>query len=215
MAIVTVDELAPYLGGLTLTPEQEGIAETIIIPGIQEELELFLNRPLEPVQVRESTYVDYEGKVTLSVSPVWRILSAQYSDGVVVPTTVYYPPVTSQDPSVQRRVDLSAVGMGALPYRLPVSALGLSMASYGFGYGYLNQTYLIVEYIGGYLGYTDNALKMNVLRVVARECERMFDDTASVRQGQLEAAGESDKREKGWTEDELNRLRRLKRRVIV
>jgi len=210
MTIVTADELTAYMGGLKLSTDQLGIVETVILPGLQQELELFLNRPLEPVQVRESVMPDQMGFVTLKITPVWKVNSAIYSQsGTAITTRVYYPPAWSEDPSVDRRIDYSGVGMTALPWRMPVQAFGLSALD-PFGWG----RYVIVDYIGGYLGLQNQALKLAMLRVAAREVQNQFDDTVGVRSGALEVATPNDTRRKGWMPEELAALARLRRRVI-
>jgi hypothetical protein len=207
MAIIKLEELTAYMGGITLTTPQQGITETVIIPGVQQELELYLNRPVEPVQVRESTLSDELGWVTLKVTPVYKILGARYSDGNAITISTYYPPALVEDPSTQRRVDYSGLGMAALPFRFQTAALGLPAL-------FAPNLYIVVDYLAGYFGYTDEALKLAILRVCAREVERQFDDTVGLRSGSAEASGDSDNRRKGWMPEELEQLKRIRRRVI-
>ena len=210
MAIVEIDELVAYMGGVMLTTDQQAVTTSIIIPGVQQELEMFLNKPVEPVLVRESTLPDCDGFITLKVAPAWRINSVRYSDGNTGPTTsTYYPPALVPDHATTRVVDYSIQGMAALPFRHNIHSLGLS-AAYGWGYG----TYVVIEYIAGYLGIYDEALKLGILRVCAREVQHMFDDIVGLRSGTVEASQTSDDRRKGWMPEELDRFRRLRRRVI-
>lgn len=206
--LVTADELTAYMGGVQLTNEERDITESVILPGVQQDLELFLNRPVEPVQVRESLLVDEYGYTVLTVTPVWKIIKVQQSDGAVITGSSYVPPAMVDDPSTNRSVDYSGLGEYPLPFRYNVGSWGISAAWGG------PATYVIVEYIAGYKGYTDKAIKLAILRVAAREVERQFDNSVTLVGGSVEAVQDSDSRIKGWTQEELNRFRRIRRRVI-
>jgi hypothetical protein len=210
--LVTSDDLSAYMGGLDMSTEELAIVDSIILPGLQEELEIFLNRPVEPVQVRESLIVDEYGFITLSVTPVWEVIKVMWSDGSLIEGTTYIPPVMVDDPTVERSIDWSGLGQYPQPFRYSIGMFGLTATHY-WEYGPLR--YVIVEYIGGQKGYTDNALRLAILRVAAREVERQFDDSASLVGGNVEAVQASDPRTKGWLPEELARFNRMRRRVVV
>jgi hypothetical protein len=75
--------------------------------------------------------------------------------------------------------------------------------------------HFVVEYVGGYNGYLNAALKMGIMRVAAREVSVHNDHTLSLRDGNAEQAAQSDNRPTGWTPEELKQFDRLRRRIIV
>jgi hypothetical protein len=205
--LVDIEELLQYMGGMKLTDDQKGITESVILPGVQEELETHLNRPIEPVRVREAVRADDQGWLWLGVTPVHQIFSVTRSDGPNVPIV--------QTPWADLAVDdeyrsWTAWGNPDL-YRYRVGGISWN-APYPNPWA---ASYYLLEYIGGYNGYVDNGLKLAICRVAAREVEMQFDDTMSVRGGGQEAAQDSDSRQKGWTDDELKKWDRLRRRVVV
>jgi hypothetical protein len=213
MSIISFDELSAYMGGPSVTPAQQALIENIIIPGIQEQLEKYLNCTVELVQVRESLQPESDGYVYFTYAPVRFILSATWSTTGAIPLELqqYQPSNIVVDPTVTRPV-INHTGLAGSdsPYRYYTGYGGFG----AFAGGWV-APYLVMDYIAGYDGTNDNALKLAQLRVTAREVERQFDTTMGIRSGSLEAGGESDTRPKGWTADELKQFDRLKRRVIV
>lgn len=211
MSIITLSDLSTYMGGNTLTPTQQTQVTNTIIPGIQEELERYLNTTVELVQVRESLAPECDGYVYFTYAPVRQILSATWSYTGAQPVTItqYVPPTVSVDPSVTRPViDRTTVAVTDSSYRFNV---GFAPAVFLSG----PQPYMVFDYIAGYDGKNDKGLKLDLLRVTAREVERQFDTSVGIRSGSLEPAAESDTRQKGWTKEELASLDRLKRRMIL
>jgi hypothetical protein len=207
MALVEVPELLQYMGGLKLTTDQEGITETVILPGVQQELENYLNRPIEPVRVRETLRADDMGWVYLRVTPVHQIISVTRSDGTVTPVVVIpWAELAMNDDYRQ----WDAWG-NPDEFRIHVG-VGAPFTPYPTPWG---NAHWAVEYIAGYNGYVDAGLKLANMRVAAREVEMQFDDSMSLRGGQTEAASDSDNRQKGWTIDELTAWDRLRRRVVA
>lgn len=207
MTLVTGEELKAYLGGLTLTTEQEGICESVILPGVQQELENYLNRPVEPVLVRESVRPDERGFLRFRVTPIHQIVSVGRSDGVATTLPVEWAPALL-NPEELRILD--EWGDPELyGYQLDSMSGGIGYPTFG------RRPFYRVEYIAGYNGYVNEALKLDILRVTGREAEMQFDDTMSLRGGATEAAQASDTRQKGWTDEELRKWDRLRRRVMV
>jgi len=212
MSIVSWSDLSTYMGGPNVTPNQQSLITDTIIPGVQQELELYLNTPVELVQVRESLTPEQDGYVYFTYAPVRKLISASWSvDGAQPITLVQYEPdPVAVDPSVNRPViDRTATAVMASSYRYPIGLTGFP-GVYASGV-----SYVVFDYIAGYDGTNDKALKLALLRVTAREVEREFDTTTGIRDGSLEPAGQSDDRPKGWTDDELKQFSRLKRRVIL
>ena len=212
MTIVTSEELQAYLGGLVLTDNQLGIIETVILPGVQQELETYLNRPVTPVQIRESVRADETGFLRFRVTPIHKIVSVTLSDG----SNAGFSPVTPPDMTMDPDVDFRQFDEWGEPDLFGYQTTGF-FGLFGGSYPTLTggRPYYRVEYIAGYNGYVNEGLKLDVLRVAAREVEMQFDDTMSLRGGSSEAASDSDNREKGWTADELVKWDRLRRRVAV
>jgi len=203
--LVSVGDLRRYMGGIQ---GEEGHRQTMadIIAGVQESLENYLNRPVEKVQVREYVVSNSKGFVHLSVSPVHEIIRCGVN---VVPTTpdqtVIIPPV--QDRLVtdeDRMVDLAPKVIKEPRYRIVPGGL------------YINtpHTPVMVDYIGGYNGYVDNAMKMAITRVAAREWAVNNVDTAGMREGIAAETEVGDQRSVGWAQDELRALQRKRRRVV-
>lgn len=227
MTIVNADELIAYMDNINLDDAQRALVENDILPGVQGELERWCNRPVEKVHVRETLTTDYMGIIRPTVSPVWQTLSVvDFNTNNPVPFTA--PPVQAQiTPSSEdiRVIDLSE--QSALPYEITV----ISGAYPNVGDAFLTQGGIpiygqypigtvvvpqyVVEYIAGYDGTVDKTLRMDILRVAARECERQFTANMQISDGQAANAKTADGRQKAWTQDELNKYGRLKRRVVV
>lgn len=209
MTLVNSDELKSYMGGLELTTAQTAIVDQVILPGVQQDLENYLGRPVEPVIVREGLRPDDKGFLWFRVTPIHEIVSVVRSDGSTV--TLEQTPVA---PSISNPDDLRVYNEWGTP-----ELFGYQLSTFSIGYiGYPTMVappYYLATYTAGYNGYVNEALKLDILRVSARECEMQFDDTMSLRGGQTEAASDSDTRMKGWTEDELRKWDRLRRRVAV
>jgi hypothetical protein len=209
--LVSADELISYMSGVNLTAPQRAEAERTL-SGVQQELETYCNRPLELVQIREVVRADWQGMANLSISPVWKIISNysldQLDHGINV-FTPYIPPPMERDPLIDEVTGRPLVDMLTTPN------VGEPMIIPGAMVVDLPTAYYVVEYIGGWNGYTINGLKQAIKRVAAREMEGQHDNTLSLRQGNAEAAAPGDSRPKGWTQEELQQFDRYRRRVIV
>lgn len=211
MTVVKIEELIAYMGGLKLNEKQIGVTDSVILPGVQQELERYLNRPVEPVIVRESIRPNDNGFLYFKVTPIHEIRLVAYSDG----TAVTLPDVTK--PEVVPIEDYRIYDEWGDPDLFGYQLTGFVGSAYPTYSMLLTGTrpFYRVEYVAGYNGYLNDALKLDIMRVSAREVEMQFDDTMSLRGGSTEAASDSDAREKGWTEDELRKWDRLRRRVVV
>lgn len=222
MTIVTSDELADYLNGVTWSLSQTNHIANVVLPGIQQELENYLNRPIEPMHVREARQPDCDGRIWPTVTPVIKMISIDYSPvggSVQTPNPpLYVPAALSPDPGVAREWD-PAITPTQAPNWL-VQQQGSSFITIpGFTWdpsmSVTMPGYVLIEYIGGYNGYIDTALKLDILRVAAREVERVYDNAVTLTDGAAQQKVSSDPRTKGWTPDELAQWDRLRRRVVV
>jgi hypothetical protein len=197
MAIVTVGELRSYMSGVSLTAGQVASAQ-LVLDGVQEELELYLGRPIQPVQVRESRRSDIMGDIALSVTPVIRVLSIRPITSTEVTEYTTTPiDLSDVDDEASRNVDMAPEQSFIVPG--------------GINVGYQFAWYTI-EYVGGYNGWVDNAMKMAVLEVASRTMTVNHDDTLSIVDG-LASPPQAAPTQKGWTDDELKRFDRQRRRT--
>lgn len=221
--LVTLAQLKSYMGGIELTPDQETHVTTVILPGVQQELEVHCNRPLEPVHMRESLTVDERGYIIFTVTPVWKLnFIMNGSTGVML--TLPTPPTAPNDlpPFV---VDVGMRNVDKVGSE-PAQIVGLPF-EYFVGGGLVTSNYWpltvpntyeatwVADYVGGWRGYEEQGLDLAILRVAAREVERQFDDTMSIRGATQDTAMDSDPRMKYWDQDELYEWDRLRRRVVL
>jgi hypothetical protein len=206
--LVTIDELLAYMGDLRVTESQKTAGKKILM-GVQNEAERYCNRPLQPVHVREVLSADWCGFLNPSVTPVHRVIKLGRS------TTEGIEDLTL---TAIVKEDMTALA-GAEGDLRTIDKTETAVQEYGAaanGLGTFGPGRYVIEYIGGYLGYYDEGLKQQIMRIAAREFERQSDDALTIRQnGDAEQAEQADKREKGWTEDEYKQLDRIRRRVIA
>lgn len=214
--LVSADELIKYMSNLNLNvPQKEEAAS--ILSGVQGELETYCNRPLELVQIRELVTTDGSGYANVSVSPVHKVIATTAVEAgmVTLPANFYtpiYPAPMERDTLIGeagRMIDNVRTGGRAVGDPLIVPG--------GIGIGAPNAIY-VIEYIGGYDLVSMpqyQSVRTAIKRVAAREVGPMYDDTIDLRSGNAEKNREPDNRDKGWTEDELKKFDRLRRRVVV
>lgn len=203
--LVTWQELRDYIGDGTTWTTQQQTAATNILSGVQGELEVYLNRTVTPIHVRETVRIDTMGFANLRYTPVQKFISALPIDQTrdIVPVSEVQVAEFVLDASVSRSVDLAYAGPVGDPMIVPG---GIFVGWPG--------TWYVIEYIAGVVGDT-SALKQGILRVAAREWTKSYDDTINFRDDNAERAVESDQRPKGWTEDELRALDRFRRRIVA
>jgi hypothetical protein len=207
VAVVTPGDLKNYMSGISMNPVQEEAAY-IVIAGVQQELERYINRPVELTLVREAVLTSPEGYGHLSVTPVHRIESiraVQSAAPWTLPTGIIEGP------------ELPAFDGAILDYAPANYGAGLLVPG-GIDLG-LGGGYFVITYTGGggplVAQYLD-AIKLAVLRVASREFQQMHDDSMTLRN--LDASEPVDPisvPRRGWTQDELRDFDRLRRRVVV
>lgn len=199
MAIVTVTELREYMSQVSLNQAQLRSAQ-IVLDGTQQALERHLNRPVQLMQVRERVTSDWNGDIYLSVTPVHKVISLRAAEsGASVTLTVDSTPLAPQE--VSRLWD-------AMPEQLEIFPGGVRTGKADID--------LDVQYIGGYNGYVDYDLKLKIMEVASRTITFNQDDTLSLKGSSArEPAGTPTFRDRGWRDDELKQLDRLRRRTAV
>lgn len=196
MPLVTVDDLRKYMSDISLTANQQTSA-LLAINGTQQALETYLGRPVQPVQVREKRRSDGSGDLPLSVTPVKKIISirAASSSTLTVPTT----DTTPISPAEIVRV------WDAMPSNTSIIPGGVYVGT-AFGW-------YVVEYIGGYNGYQDDFMKLQILEVASRTMTVNHDDTLSIKDDIAREPANAASIQKGWRQEELVMFDRLRRRT--
>ena len=202
--LVSVAEFRQKLNGLFLTEGQRKEVE-LKLSGIQQELEIWLNRPVEPVLVSEYVRPNYGGVCRLSVTPVLQVISVSPSaasgiDPSWVPDPFTRP--TGYDENT-RMLQL----MGGDPSGYAIVPGGVSSVGGGPGY---------ITYLGG-LPPTHpqiGAIKLKILEIAARTSVFEKSDAIGLSDGNPRTADEMNQ-SSGWTADELIIFDRLRRRVAL
>jgi hypothetical protein len=197
MAIVSVTELREYMNGISFNAFQVRAAQ-LVLDGTQEALELYLNRPVQPLHARERRCTNGLGDLPLSVTPVHDVLSLTPTGGSATPLEATLTPLASDD--ADRVWD-------SLPLHYSVVPGGLHLGVSGVWYD--------IEYIGGYNGYANNSLKQAILEVASRSMTVNHDDTLSIKDDIAREPANAGSMVKGWTEEELVRFDRIRRRVVI
>lgn len=199
--LVSIGEFRQQLGGVELNEGQRAHAERLL-SGTQAALELWLNRPVEPVYVREFAYSDGTGFVRLSVSPVSKVLAvtqtAEYSDSPLIYETVPMKRPANLDETIR---EFSTMGANGISYRAQPGGIKIPSSS------------AYVHYIGGLDHYASMAIKIKILEIAARSFVADNIHTVGMREGSPEPA-DNPVGAVGWTYDELLSFDRLRRRVI-
>lgn len=197
MAIVTVADLRTYMSDIGLTANQQQTAQ-LVLDGTQQQLELYLGRPVQPVQVREKRRSDGSGDLALSVTPVAQVISIR-----MVNQTDLSIPSKDTTPLSEDEIDRLWDGM---PEPLTAVPGGLHV---GRAFGWY-----IIEYIGGYNGYVDDALKLAILEVASRTMTVNHDDVLSIKDDIAREPANAASIQKGWRPEELQQFDRLRRRIV-
>ncbi|AYQ99237.1 head-to-tail complex protein [Brevibacterium phage Cantare] len=208
MTLVTVQELSNYMSGSPITPAQEKSAE-LILDGVINELEMYINRPVQVRNARELVRTDIAGFARLAYSPVQAVTKVSYvnsSNLSAYPSRDYPIDELVEDPNVQV-MDMVPANLG---YGLITSG--------GINLGAPN-AHFIIEYRGGggdrinqYLP----AIKLAVLRTASREWEHLHKDTVRINNGDIgDDVDPGVIKMRGWDTEELKKFDRIRRRAIV
>lgn len=217
-SVVSVNELRDYMSGINLTSYQEESAQEIL-DGVQSGLEKFIHRPIGARHIREGGRTDARGIFNVRVSPIHRVLSirtSNYMPDMITSLTsgkIELPgsmtEVNDGDGNPIEQIDYVKTPTvdGVRTYGSPeIIPGGIVIGS--------SDTNVVVEYVAGYIGDLLPDIRLSIMRVAAREMERMHDDTRSLLANSNEPGTDSQDIPKGWTEDELQKFNRIRRRVI-
>ena len=199
MALVTVADLREYMSGISLSAAQIRTAQGVL-DGVQQTLETYLNRPVQPMHVRERRRSNPSGDLVVTITPVYKVISVQ-AMGQAEPTEYTHEEVS---PMAEEDVDRM---WDAMPLDTAIVPGGIYVGNPGVWY--------TVEYVGGYNGYIDASLKLAILEVASRIMTANHDDTLSLKEGMVSAPPQGQPQFRGWTIDELVRFDRLRRRTVI
>ena len=205
--LVSVEDMRRYLGGYVPEHPSSEIELANILAGVQQQLETWLNRPVELVQVREIALTDSKGNLYLSVTPVRKLISYGVNVGTLtVPEVIYTPYVRTSD-------DLIGVD-GRMMDKID-RRLSLPNFRNGWFFPGVPNTGYVVEYVGGLDGNGYEDIKLAIKRVAAREYTQGHVGVVGQRQGHSEDVEVGDNRSIGWTTSELQQLQRYRRRIAL
>lgn len=156
----------------------------MILDGTQSDLERHLNRPLQMRRVQEYVDTDFRGYAYLRVTPI------QALHGVYTVT-----------PDGER---------GEL-------ITNLSDRAFKRGRNYLwlgPRGRVLVDYTGGVNADLDPGVKLAIMRVAGREFMYQHGEAMVVENGDARRPPDPATQARGWTEEELAKFDRLRRRVV-
>lgn len=189
MSIVSTTELGNYLSKIGLDSDQASAAQETL-DGLQRELERYCQRPLERRERTELVYPDDAGRLWPSATP---IVSVSAPEGL-----------------------------------LPNGANGLA-GGYPVAFGFADYVGPVeVTYIGGIADPDEEIdplnewgvsevsdIKIAILRAASREFTVRHDDTVTVTDLETRETQPVDRQPPGFTDDELKKFDRLRRRTVA
>lgn len=211
--LVSVSDIRTYMD-ISLTQRQEDAA-TMILAGLQSELEAFLRRPIEPQEFTEEHRLD----ATHTGIPMGTFLTANdnvYNDSFTTssprqsPTQYADPP-----PAVYFKntpiSSISEVKVKPLFGQERVLTLDIDYVTRSYGidyyYGYADDL-ITVTYTAGLEGSAIPVFKLLILRAASREMQNMHDDVVGVKDLNTRNVGPV---VTGFLESELATVRRYRR----
>lgn len=201
--LVTVAELRQKLNGMNFTEGQKRQAEDDLA-GLQETLEVWLNRPVEPVVVTEHITTDATGFARLSVTPVIEIHEIRHVDGTTLDKPTWADPLSRKAEFIplERRIEQGHLVMrsySAAPGGIRVAGAGTSFS---------------ILYVGGLSEDTIGvrSIKRKILEIAARSWSLSNSNAVGLRDGQPVPA-DAYQGPPEWTMEELIAFDRHRRRV--
>lgn len=208
MSLVSVEEQQRYMSNMRMTTDQvESLTDLLV--GIQAELEMYIMRVLEPRVVREAATADEKGYLNLTFTPVVAVNRIQAGGGAYAlstPTELWPVGTTPPEYGDKPIIDYIPAGHGSD-----------KIVPGGYYLGIPNQRVLI-EYVSapsGFVGAYIDAAKQAIKRVAARDFEIMHDSTMALNKQAAVPEDFTRRTPRGWTEQELRRFDRIRRRVIL
>ena len=191
--IVSVDELEQYMSGVVFDDDQREAARTVL-RGLQRELERYCTRPVERRVRTETVRPDDFGRLWPRATPIVEVLEPSglvmnHGNGLEGSTSLSLIPLGSYGP-----VTITYVG------------------------GLVDPALVVDPDSDDEVEFDDAAadVKVAILRAAAREMTVRHDDTLSVKDlGANKEVQPSDRRDIGFTDDELKKFDRIRRRTVV
>lgn len=156
-----------------------------ILDGVQSELERHINRPLQKRRLLEKVTADHTGIAWAGVTPVQAVHGLYRIN-----------PDSTQGGLIQTVHQVYIPGKNYFRLGTPNSTV-------------------LVDYTGGINADLDPGVKLAIKRVAAREFMFKHSDTIGLENTEGRPPEDADNRPKGWSEEELRRFDRIRRRTIV
>jgi hypothetical protein len=208
--LVDSDDLATYMDIGRFNNRQEDNAN-LIIAGVQSEIETFLRRPIEPVQLVEEYRIPedylhvsasayfYDHTIDTTVDPIERVVQPPYV------LHLNNSPVVSV--SLVRRK-----GLNEASFTTMVAGQQYSVSNYGIDlFNVVSFDRVQVTYTAGLDGDDIPYLKLLVLRVASREMQNLTDDVVGLKDLNTREVAI---RDVGLTDGDKATLKRWRRRQI-
>lgn len=182
--LVSVPNLATYMD-ITFSLRQQDAAE-MVLEGLQNELELYLRRPIEPTQFTEQIRIDsgHTGVPMSSFLTNDQPYDDSFYSGSPVNTTQFATPPESVYVKNTPIVSITQVRVKPLngTERILTVDVDYVKKSWGIDYFYAFANDLItITYTAGLDGSTIPAFKLLILRAATREMQNMHDDVVGVK----------------------------------
>lgn len=214
--IVTGNDLATYMD-VRFSLRQQDAAE-LVLAGLQNELELFLRRPIE-VQEFEEEHRLPSSQHGVPMGTFLSINNSYYNDSFTISNPVSNMIYAEPPHMIYLRnspvVNVSSVTVKPLIGNLRTLQEANDYAVYRFGieyfYGYENDL-VTVTYTAGLDGANIPAFKILILRAASREMQNMHDDVVGVKDLNTRNVGPL---VTGFLDSELATVRKYKRSRIA
>lgn len=217
MSLLNTNDLIDYMGDVAFTQQQLDKSQ-VILDGVQRQVERYCNRMLEPTLIQERLRAEADGSLYFTYTPVLQLVSIvdQFNTPVLwgmefgAGTVAALTDADMQAAGVTRSLD-TASGTDNTSF-VKAGALNADPGMLRF----TPFSWYTVKYLTCVQDNLDD-VKLEILRVSAREMVRMHDDTLSLKDGIFrdetnpEISGITGF---GFTVDELTQFDRLRRRVV-
>lgn len=208
--LVDSDELATYMDIGRFNNRQEDNAE-LILAGVQSEIETFLRRPIEPVELVEvyripedylyvsATAYFYDHTTDTTVDPIERVVQPPYV------LHLNNSPVVEVE-QVRRK------GLNEASWTVMTPGQQYSVSKWGIDlFNVVSYDQIEVSYTAGLNGVDIPYLKLLILRIASREMQNLTDDVVGLKDL---TTREVAVRDVGLTDADKATLKRWRRRQI-
>ena len=209
MALITVDDITTYMD-ISFTNVQEDAA-VFVIEGLQAELEAYLRRPIEPVEVTEQYRIPDES-LSINTRLYYSAYTADNFTGTDSYNVLFSPVKTvylNSTPIISvESLTITAPHAGAVAVPR-IENVDFIVRSYGVDLMNVYANELVtITYTAGLDGEAIKIFKLLLLRAATREMQNMHDDVVGLKDLTTRNVAPL---ETGFTDRELNSVRRYRR----